>query len=57
MNCKRIFVPFVSCLIFLTVDHLHQKTLTLRYRLVVHRGNSKQIDLDKLQKQYNNEKL
>ena len=33
-----------------------KKPLVLNYRLVIHRGNSKQIDLDKLQKQYNNQK-
>jgi len=29
-----------------------KKPLVLRYRLVLHRGNSRQIDLEKLQKQY-----
>ena len=32
-----------------------KKPLVLRYRLIVHRGNAQQVDLNKLQAQYNAE--
>ena len=32
-----------------------EKPLVLRYRLIVHRGNAQQVDLNKLQAQYNAE--
>ena len=32
-----------------------EEPLVLRYRLIVHRGNAQQVDLNKLQAQYNAE--
>ena len=34
-----------------------EKPLVLRYRLIIHRGDATQIDLDKLQAEYNSERL
>jgi len=33
------------------------KPIVLRYRLIIHRGDASQIDLDKLQAEYNSESL